>query len=79
VAIDEEGKAMTGIEKSKLKTIREAIGRRHGGFEQASDEQVLRVWRSLPADAKKAYLATNRETTGREPAKQEKKDHADST
>jgi len=36
--------------------IREAVCKNRGGLNQASDEQIQTVWRSLTAETQKQYL-----------------------
>lgn len=39
-----------------ISKIREAVRKHHGGFEQATDLQIQRVWDSLPAEVQQRYL-----------------------
>ncbi len=39
-----------------LQVIREAIQKHRGGFEDASDEEILRIWQKLDQPTQDAYL-----------------------
>lgn len=39
-----------------IKKIREAVCTNRGGLEEATDEQIMIIWSSLPADVQKQYL-----------------------
>ena len=36
--------------------IKKAVLANHGGFENASDSQIMTLWRSLPEDVQQRYL-----------------------
>jgi hypothetical protein len=38
------------------KAIRAMICRHHGGMEQATDDQIMKVWSALTAATQEAYL-----------------------
>jgi len=42
--------------ETDIKTIRKAVLANRGGLEEASDEQIMIIWQSLPADIQKQYL-----------------------
>jgi hypothetical protein len=42
--------------QAELKAIREAVNRHRGGWEKASDEDIQRLWLSLPEATRQAYL-----------------------
>lgn len=47
--------------KMKIETIREAVQKHHGGFELATDAQIMMLWRSLPEEVQKKYLENIKE------------------
>ena len=36
--------------------IKEAVLKNHGGFNDATDAQIMTLWNSLPKEVKKQYL-----------------------
>lgn len=40
-----------------IKTIRKAVISNRGGWEQASDEQILTLWNGLDEDTQQKYLS----------------------
>ncbi len=49
---------MNGAEKmaKKIDKFREAICQNRGGHENASDEKIMLIWKSLDPDVQKQYL-----------------------
>ena len=50
------------MENSKI--IKAAILKNRGGFENASDGQIMTIWSALGDDTKAAYLETVKTTKG---------------
>ena len=46
-----------------IKKIREAVLNNCGGMEPASDQAIMIIWRSLPAETQKKYMETVTATT----------------
>lgn len=42
--------------KTDCKTIREAVIRNHGGFDKATNSQIMELWKSLDEDTRRRYL-----------------------
>jgi len=40
----------------KLEVIKKAVQKRHGGFETATDAQIMTLWNALGAETQKNYL-----------------------
>ena len=43
--------------KTDIQAIRQAVQRCHGGFEQASDREILDLWQTISADRRQTMLA----------------------
>lgn len=41
---------------TQIKKIREAVCANRGGLSDATDSQIMTIWKSLPADVQKQYL-----------------------
>ena len=54
--------------------IRNAVIATHGGFENATDDQIMTLWRALPADQKKQLLATKKKEKPNAPSNRPKSD-----
>lgn len=44
--------------KKNITKIKEAILKNRGGFETASDSQIMKIWQALSSEVKKQYLET---------------------
>jgi len=49
-----------------IETIRRTVRKHHGGFEKATDGEILALWRTIPPSRQGAMLAS--ETAGRRDA-----------
>ena len=47
------------------KTIRQAVIKNRGGFENATDAQLSTLWNSLPAETQNQYLESVKERKGK--------------
>lgn len=50
----------------QIKKIREAVCANRGGLDSATDEQIMIIWGSLPADVQKQYLESIKERKGKD-------------
>lgn len=46
---------------TQIKKIREAVCANRGGLGEATDSQIMTIWKSLPADVQKQYLESIKE------------------
>lgn len=51
--------------KPVYKMIREVVIRNHGGFAEATNSQIMELWKSLPTDVQRRYMVEF--SGGREP------------
>lgn len=40
-----------------IDTLRRIVRAKHGGFDEADDSAILRIWNALSAEAQRRYLA----------------------
>ena len=40
-----------------IENIRRAVASHHGGFDTASDEEIMSVWQSLTTETQERYIA----------------------
>ena len=48
--------------KRDIKKIRQAVTANRGGFDDASDTEILTIWNALSPETQKQYLESTKET-----------------
>ena len=56
------------MSKQSMENIRKAICKNRGGWSDATDQQIMIIWRELPPDTQKQYL----ESIGAQPKTKQK-------
>jgi hypothetical protein len=65
-------------QQADIQAIRKAVQSRHGGFETASDQEIMELWRHLDTDVQASYLQAPETANKTQQVKKERSDNAGS-
>lgn len=64
------------MNKQAMNNIRKSVCKNRGGWDNASDAQILNIWRLLPKEVQKQYLESIETQPKSKPKVQENMNHA---